>query len=97
MLYNYNFSNDNDCAVFVLHNELCMQVQKFMPIHAYVQYLHANWNPLVRLLWRQILSISPKEVCAYLKEQIPFISVGILERFLEHKFDGEVFLQLNYE
>ena len=54
-------------------------------------------TPLVRLLWWQILSISPEVVCAYLKEQIPFISEGILERFLEHKFDGEVFLQLNYE
>ena len=52
-------------------------------------------TPLVQFLWRQTLSLSPKEVCAYLKEQTPFISEGILERFVEHKIDGEVFLQLN--
>ena len=54
-------------------------------------------TPLVRLLWRQTLSLSPEGVCAYMKEQIPFISEGILERFVEHKIDGEVFLQLNDE
>ena len=54
-------------------------------------------TPLVRFLWRQTLSLSPEEVCAYLKEQIPFISEGILERFVDHKIDGEVFLQLNDE
>ena len=54
-------------------------------------------TPLVRLFWRQILSLSPEEVCAYLKEQIPFISEGILERFVEHKIGGEVFLELNDE
>ena len=52
---------------------------------------------LVQFLWRQTWSLSPEEVCAYLKEQIPFISEGILERFVEHKIDGEVFLQLNDE
>ena len=52
---------------------------------------------LVRFLWRQTLGLSPEEVCAYLKEQIPFISEGILERLVEHKIDGEVFLQLNDE
>ena len=43
------------------------------------------------------MSLSTEEVCAYLKEQISFISEGILERFVEHKIDGEVFLQLNDE
>ena len=52
---------------------------------------------LVRFLWRQTLGLSPEEVCAYLKEQIPFISEGILERLVEYKIDGEVFLQLNDE
>ena len=58
---------------------------------------HSSNLPLVRFLWWQKLSLSPEEVCAYLKEQIPFISEGILERIMEHKIDGEVFLQLNDE
>ena len=55
-------------------------------------------TPLVRLFWRQILRVfRPKRFCAYLKEQSPLISEGILERFVEHKIDGEVFLELNDE
>ena len=69
--------------------------------HAYIRTYNICaliGTPLVRLLWRQnIESLSPEEVCAYLKDQIPFISEGILERFVEHKIDGEVFLELNDE
>lgn len=42
-------------------------------------------------------SLSPDEVCDYLKEQIPSISENILEKIREHKIDGEVFLALNDE
>ena len=63
-----------------------------------VQYLCANWNSTCSvILASNIESLSPEEVCAYLKEQIPFISERILERFVEHKIDGEVFLELNDE
>ena len=41
--------------------------------------------------------LSPEEICAYVKEQIPSISDEILERFKEHKIDGSVFLELNDE
>ena len=41
--------------------------------------------------------LSPAEVCDYLKEQIPSISHSILEKIVEHKIDGEVFLALNEE
>ena len=63
-----------------------------------VQYLRANWNSTYSvILAANIESLSPEEVCAYLKEQIPFISEGILESIVEHKIDGEVFLELNDE
>ena len=63
-----------------------------------MQYLRANWNSTSSvILAANIESLSPEEVCAYLKEQITFISEGILERFVEHKIDGEVFLELNDE
>ena len=39
--------------------------------------------------------LSPAEVCNYLKEQIPSISHSILEKIVEHKIDGKVFLVLN--
>ena len=65
--------------------------------HPYVQYLRANWNSTRSVIMAANISLSPEEVCAYLKQQIPFISEGILERFVEHKIDGEVFLQLNDE
>ena len=35
--------------------------------------------------------LSPEEICAYVKEQIPSISDEILERFKEHEIDGSVF------
>ena len=41
--------------------------------------------------------LSPEEICAYVKEQIPSISDEILERFKEHEIDGSVFLELNDE
>ena len=41
--------------------------------------------------------LSPEEICAYVKEQIPSISSEILERFKEHRIDGSVFLELNDE
>ena len=41
--------------------------------------------------------LSPEEICAYVKEQIPSISDEILERFKQHEIDGSVFLELNDE
>ena len=81
---------------FYIINYAC-KVQKFMPIHVSCNICALIGTALVRFLWRQTLGLSPEEVCAYLKEQIPFISEGILERLVEHKIDGEVFLQLNDE
>ena len=34
-------------------------------------------------------------VCAYLKENIPNLSDGVVEKVKEHKIDGEVFLALD--
>ena len=42
-------------------------------------------------------SRSPESVCNYLKNEIPAIDRGILDRIVEHKIDGEVFLSLNDE
>jgi hypothetical protein len=41
--------------------------------------------------------LSPREICAYVKDQIPSISDEVLERFKEHEIDGSVFLELNDE
>jgi len=41
--------------------------------------------------------LSPDEVCVYLKQEIPTIAEDILEKVVEHKIDGEVFLSLNDE
>ena len=72
------------------------KVQKFMPIHAYVKYLRANWNYTCSVIMAEnIESFARRGLC--LKKQIPFISEGILERSVEHKINGEVFLQLNDE
>ena len=75
-----------------------VHVQSLSQAQPTVQYLRANWNSTSSvILAANIESLSPEEVCAYLKEQITFISEGILERFVEHKIDGEVFLELNDE
>ena len=42
-------------------------------------------------------ALSPGEICAYLKEQIPSITEELLEKFKEHEIDGSVFLELNDE
>ena len=39
-------------------------------------------------------SLSPDEVCDFLKDQIPSISDSIFQKIHEHKIDGEVFLEL---
>ena len=39
--------------------------------------------------------LSPDKVCVYLKQEIPTIAEDILEKVVEHKIDGEVFLSLN--
>ncbi len=45
-------------------------------------------------VWQMCL---PESVCDYLKNEIPAIHRGILDRIVEHKIDGEVFLSLNDE
>ena len=42
-------------------------------------------------------TLSPEDVCDYLKQQIPNISEEILVKVLEHKIDGGVFIELNDE
>ena len=42
-------------------------------------------------------SLSPDEVCDFLKDQIPSISDSIFQKINEHKIDGEVFLALTDE
>ena len=42
-------------------------------------------------------SLSPEEVCNFLKKQVPSISCSTLEKIKEHKIDGEVFVVLNDE
>ena len=75
-----------------------VHVQSLSQAQPIVQYLRSNWNSTCSvILAANIESLSPEEVCAYLKEQSPLISEGILERFVEHKIDGEVFLELNDE
>ena len=41
--------------------------------------------------------LSPRALCLRLKQDIPSISESILDKILEHKIDGEVFLSLNDE
>ena len=36
-----------------------------------------------------------EEVCDFLKERVPSLSRNVLDLILEHKIDGEVFLELN--
>lgn len=38
---------------------------------------------------------SPSDVCDFLKEKVPGVSESVLERVIDHKIDGDVFLQLN--
>lgn len=40
---------------------------------------------------------SPSEVCDFLKEKVPGVSESVLERVIDHKIDGEVYVQLNDE
>ena len=41
--------------------------------------------------------LSPEEVCMYLKNEVPTISQEILDSVIDHKIDGEVFLEMNDE
>ena len=40
-------------------------------------------------------ALTCESVCAYLKENIPNLSDGVVEKVKEHKIDGEVFLALD--
>ena len=40
---------------------------------------------------------SPDQICKFLKEQIPNISDGVLDKIVLHKVDGEVFLAMDDE
>ena len=40
---------------------------------------------------------SPTDICLYLRENIPSLSEDIFQAVLDHKIDGEVFLNLNDE
>lgn len=40
---------------------------------------------------------TPEEVCEFLRNQAPNLSEEVLDRIIDHKIDGEVFLELNDE
>ena len=39
--------------------------------------------------------LTPTRVCDFLKEQVPGLSEDVLEKVINHKIDGEVFLELD--
>ena len=39
--------------------------------------------------------LSPEDVCLFLQEEIPTLSDDILQKIVDHKIDGEVFLSLD--
>ena len=41
--------------------------------------------------------LSPEDACLFLQEEIPTLSSDILQKIVDHKMDGEVFLSLNDE
>lgn len=42
-------------------------------------------------------ALSPEDVCLFLQDEIPTLSSDILQKIVDHKIDGEVFLSLNDE
>lgn len=42
-------------------------------------------------------ALCPEDICLFLQEEIPTLSNDILQKIVDHKIDGEVFLGLNDE